>query len=84
VRVRTTTFAARSVATLPFFPTKAAARLFHTVNPLPKRPRQGTGPINWRSETAATTGLFRGAFKVRLGIVPADTSYESPATEPSE
>lgn len=33
-------------------------------------------PINARSETAATTGLFRGALAARRCLVPADAFYE--------
>ena len=33
-------------------------------------------PINARSETAATTGLFRGALKARRCLIPADAFYE--------
>ena len=33
-------------------------------------------PINARSETAATSGLFRGALKQRRCLVPADAFYE--------
>lgn len=34
------------------------------------------GPINARSETAATNGMFRGPFKSRRCIVPANGFYE--------
>ena len=33
-------------------------------------------PINVRSETAATSGMFRGALAVRRCLVPADAFYE--------
>ncbi len=33
-------------------------------------------PINCRTETAVRSGLFRGAFKRRLGIMPTDASQE--------
>ena len=41
-----------------------------------KQPAQARRPINARSETVATSGLFRDAFKSRRCIVPADLFYE--------
>jgi putative SOS response-associated peptidase YedK len=38
-------------------------------------------PINCRSETIASSGLFCGAFKARRCIVPADAFYEWQAME---
>jgi putative SOS response-associated peptidase YedK len=35
-----------------------------------------TRPINARSETAATSGMFRGALAARRCLVPADAFYE--------
>jgi putative SOS response-associated peptidase YedK len=46
-----------------------------------KDPTKAKRPINARSETIATSGLFRGAFKIRRCIVPADAFYEWRATE---
>jgi putative SOS response-associated peptidase YedK len=46
-----------------------------------KDPGKAQRPINVRSETVATSGLFRGAFKARRCIVPADAFYEWKATE---
>jgi putative SOS response-associated peptidase YedK len=46
-----------------------------------KDPTKAQRPINCRSETIATSGLFRGAFKARRCIVPADAFYEWKATE---
>jgi putative SOS response-associated peptidase YedK len=39
-----------------------------------------TRPINARSETAATAGMFRGALAARRCLVPADAFYEWRAT----
>jgi putative SOS response-associated peptidase YedK len=41
-----------------------------------KDPAKAQRPINARAETIATSGLFRGAFKARRCIVPADAFYE--------
>jgi putative SOS response-associated peptidase YedK len=41
-----------------------------------KEPTKAQRPINARAETVATSGLFRGAFKARRCIVPADVFYE--------
>ena len=41
-----------------------------------KDPAKVQRPINARSETIATSGLFRRAFKARRCIVPADAFYE--------
>ena len=41
-----------------------------------KEPAQARRSINARSETVATSGLFRDAFKSRRGIVPADLFFE--------
>jgi len=41
-----------------------------------KEPAQARRSINARSETVATSGLFRHAFKSRRGIVPADLFFE--------
>lgn len=41
-----------------------------------KDPAKAQRPINARAETVATSGLFRGAFKARRCIVPADLFYE--------
>lgn len=41
-----------------------------------KDPAKAHRPINARAETIATSGLFRGAFKSRRCIVPADAFYE--------
>ena len=38
--------------------------------------KTGRRPINARAETAATSGMFRGAFADRRCIVPADAFYE--------
>jgi putative SOS response-associated peptidase YedK len=46
-----------------------------------KEPAKAQRPINARSETAATSGLFRGALKARRCIVPADAFYEWKAVE---
>lgn len=46
-----------------------------------KDPAKAQRPINARSETIATSGLFRGAFKSRRCIVPADAFYEWQAIE---
>lgn len=45
-----------------------------------KDPAKAQRPINARSETIATSGLFRNAFKTRRCIVPADAFYEWRAT----
>ncbi len=44
-------------------------------------PAKAQRPINARAEIVATSGLFRGAFKARRCIVPADAFYEWNATE---
>ena len=41
-----------------------------------KDPAKAQRPINARSETVATSGLFRRAFEARRCIVPADLFYE--------
>jgi putative SOS response-associated peptidase YedK len=41
-----------------------------------KDPAKAQRTINARAETVATSGLFRGAFKARRCIVPADAFYE--------
>src|SRR5690242_6142409 len=41
-----------------------------------KDPAKTQRPINARAETVATSGVFRGAFKARRCIVPADAFYE--------
>lgn len=46
-----------------------------------KDPAKAQRPINARSETIAASGLFRGAFKARRCIVPADAFYEWQAVE---
>jgi putative SOS response-associated peptidase YedK len=46
-----------------------------------KDPAKAQRPINCRSETVATSGLFRGALKTRRCIVPADAFYEWQAME---
>jgi len=46
-----------------------------------KEPERAQRPINARAETVATSGLFRGAFKARRCIVPADAFYEWKAVE---
>jgi putative SOS response-associated peptidase YedK len=46
-----------------------------------KDPTKAQRPINARCETIATSGMFRGAFKARRCIVPADAFYESQARE---
>jgi putative SOS response-associated peptidase YedK len=46
-----------------------------------KDPAKAQRPINARSETAATSGLFRGALKARRCIVHADALYEWKAIE---
>ncbi len=40
------------------------------------RPEAGRGPINGRSETAATNGMFKAALAARRCLVPADAFYE--------
>ena len=45
-----------------------------------KDPKGGRKPINARSETIATSGTFRSAFKARRCIVPMDAFYEWEAT----
>lgn len=46
-----------------------------------KDPARAQRPINARSETLATSGLFRSAFKARRCIVPADAFFEWKAAE---
>lgn len=46
-----------------------------------KDPTKAQRPINARAETIATSGLFRGAFKARRCIVPADAFYEWKAVD---
>jgi putative SOS response-associated peptidase YedK len=41
-----------------------------------KDPKGGRKPINARSETLATAGMFRSAFKARRCLVPMDAFYE--------
>jgi putative SOS response-associated peptidase YedK len=41
-----------------------------------KDPAKATRPINARSETIATSGMFRGAFAARRCLVPANAFYE--------
>jgi len=41
-----------------------------------KEPIRAQRPINARSETAAKSGMFRGALSQRRCIVPADAFYE--------
>jgi putative SOS response-associated peptidase YedK len=41
-----------------------------------KAPAKARKPINARSETAATSGMFRAALKNRRAIVPCDAFYE--------
>ena len=41
-----------------------------------KDPKGGRKPINARSETIATSGLFRAAFQSRRCLVPIDAFYE--------
>jgi putative SOS response-associated peptidase YedK len=41
-----------------------------------KDPVHARRPINARAETVATSGMFRRAFELRRGIVPADAFYE--------
>ena len=41
-----------------------------------KEPAKANHPINARAETVATSGPFRGAYKARRCMVPADASYE--------
>ena len=41
-----------------------------------KDPKGGRKPINARSETIATAGMFRGAFQTRRCLVPMDAFYE--------
>jgi putative SOS response-associated peptidase YedK len=41
-----------------------------------KEPMKAKRPINARSETVATSGMFRSAFAKRRCIVPADAFYE--------
>jgi hypothetical protein len=51
-----------------------------------KEPTRAERPINARSETAAKSGMFRGALSQRRCIVPADAFYKSnrdpPIAEP--
>jgi putative SOS response-associated peptidase YedK len=46
-----------------------------------KEPAKAQRPINARSETAGTSGFFRGALKARRCIVPTDAFYEWKAVE---
>jgi putative SOS response-associated peptidase YedK len=46
-----------------------------------KEPTKAHRPINARCETIGASGMFRGAFKARRCIVPADAFYEWQATE---
>ena len=46
-----------------------------------KEPTKAQRPINARSETAAKSGMFRGALSQRRCIVPADAFYEWRAAE---
>ena len=46
-----------------------------------KEPAKAQRPINARAETVATSRLFKGAFKARRCIVPADAFYEWKAVE---
>ncbi len=45
-----------------------------------KDPKGGRKPINARSETIASSGMFRAAFQARRCIVPMDAFYEWDAT----
>lgn len=46
-----------------------------------KDPEHARRPINARSETVATSGMFRSAFAKRRCIVPADAFYEWKAVD---
>jgi putative SOS response-associated peptidase YedK len=46
-----------------------------------KEPTKAHRPINARSETVATSGMFKSAFKACRSIVPPDAFYEWQATE---
>jgi len=46
-----------------------------------KEPAKAKRPINCRSETVSTSGMFRSAFAKRRCIVPADAFYEWKAVD---
>ena len=52
------------------------ALLWGLIPSFEKDPKGGRKPINARSETIATSGTFRGAFRTRRCIVPMDAFYE--------